>query len=99
MEGKNPQLTNILQSGARVVEQQRKDSMINWTSINFATLPVQKNVTWWLRSTMLTDGGTAKEPARFMLECMTYGNKIDAPRWVDKYKLAPTSEEVLQCVF
>lgn len=99
MESQNPQLRKVLQNGAKLVEQQRKESSIDWSTIDFSTLPVQENVTWWLRLTPLTDGGTTKERARFMMECMTYGNKIDAPRLVDKYKSAPTSEEVLQYVF
>jgi hypothetical protein len=98
MEGKNPRLTNVLQNGARMIEQQRRDS-IDWSTINFTALPVQSNVTWWLKLTKLTDGGTSRTPARFMLECMTYGDMIDATRYVDKYRLNPRSDEVLKCVY
>ncbi|KAF9446927.1 hypothetical protein P691DRAFT_803272 [Macrolepiota fuliginosa MF-IS2] len=98
MESKNPQLKKVLQNGAKLVEQQRKETSVDWSTVDFSALAVQENVTWWLRSTTLTDGGTETEPARFMLECMTYGNKIDASRMVDKYKNTPTSEEVLHFI-
>jgi hypothetical protein len=96
MESKNPHLSKVLQNGARLVEQQRRETLIDWSKIDFLRIPVEEDVTWWLRSTVLADGGTARKPARVMLECMTYGNKIDSPRLVDKYKSLPNAEEVLQ---
>jgi hypothetical protein len=97
MEGNNPHLTNVLQNGARMIEQRRRDS-VDWSTIDFTALPIQSNVTWWFKLTKLTDGGTSRTPAKFMLECMTYGDKIDATRHVDKYRLNPRSDEVLKCV-
>ncbi|XP_006464176.1 hypothetical protein AGABI2DRAFT_226231 [Agaricus bisporus var. bisporus H97] len=97
MEGKNPRLTNVLQNGARTLEQ-RRQGPIDWSTMNFSTLPIRGNVTWWLKLTRLTDGGTLRTPARFMLECMTYGDRIDATRYVDKYRLNPNSDEVLNFV-
>ncbi|KAF5353197.1 hypothetical protein D9756_007781 [Leucocoprinus leucothites] len=98
MESKNPQMAKALQNGARLVEQQRRETSIDWSKVDFGKIKVQENVTWWLRVTMLlgdTRGGGAK---RFMLECMTYGNKIDAPRLVDKYKSLPSPEELLHFI-
>ncbi|KAJ3576049.1 hypothetical protein NP233_g686 [Leucocoprinus birnbaumii] len=98
MESKSPQMSAALQNGARLVEAQRRETAIDWTKVDFIRLPVQENVTWWLRVTTLADGGTQREPTRFMLECMTYGNRIDAPRLVDKYKSLPTPEELLHFI-
>ncbi|KXN89083.1 hypothetical protein AN958_06352 [Leucoagaricus sp. SymC.cos] len=98
IESRNPRLKQVLQNGARLVEQQRRESAIDWSIVDFSTFPVRENVTWWLRSTRLSDGGTLEEPSRFMLECMTYGNKIDAPRLVDKYRTLPKPEELLHFI-
>lgn len=89
-------MMKVLQNGAKLVEHQRKETSVDWSTIEFTALPLQENVTWWLRLTELADGGTATAPARFMLECMTYGNTIDAARLVDKYRTAPSSEDLLQ---
>lgn len=96
MESNNPQMMKVLQNGAKLVEHQRKETSVDWSTIDFTALPLQENVTWWLRLTDLADGGTSMAPARSMLECMTYGNTIDAARLVDKYRTAPTSEDLLQ---